>query len=373
MIEQLPKRHRLPEVVLAGCILFASIPLAPALGFVGAQGGPNPADQGQAAAALPTDVGDSRSPLIEMEEAGITRQYLADQAVQQRVKVAVAAAKKSGTDPIAAATVAKALANSKKTPESATKTGAVPVAAASPKRREVHNLIKKYFPANQLGNAMAVATCESGLSDAVGATNSDGTTDWGVFQLNDGGTLQGALGSIGVKFGSVKQARELALDTERNVKAAASIYQDRGWAPWVCAYKISVVASLYSNTPGAMDGKFDRWGKPTVPVPVVKVDPAPADKQDDKNHPVKNGKPSPKPTPTPKPTPKPTPTDDAPEPTKKPSQSPTKTPEPTPSGSNPSGAASPSNSGAQSPKSAPVKSSAAAAPSNDASTAAPTP
>ena len=125
---------------------------------------------------------------------------------------------------------------------------------------EVLALIVKYFPAAEIGNAMAVSRCESGHSNAIGALNSNGTRDWGVFQLNDGGTLQGALRRIGVAFGSTAEAQQLALDAETNVRAARVIWADRGWAPWVCAYKTGVVASLYSRTPGPMAGKYDERG-----------------------------------------------------------------------------------------------------------------
>ena len=125
---------------------------------------------------------------------------------------------------------------------------------------EVLALVRRYFPADQVGNAMAVARCESGHSNAIGATNSNGTTDWGVFQLNDGGTLQGALRRIGAPFTSIAEAQQLALDAETNVRAARTIYDSRGWAPWVCAYKTGIVASLYSNTPGPMAGRYDERG-----------------------------------------------------------------------------------------------------------------
>lgn len=121
-------------------------------------------------------------------------------------------------------------------------------------------LIVAHFPADQIGNAMAVARCESGHSNAIGAVNANGTRDWGVFQLNDGGTLQGALQRIGVAFDSTAEAQRLALGAETNVRAARTIYDSRGWAPWVCAYKTGIVAALYSRTPGPMYGRYDERG-----------------------------------------------------------------------------------------------------------------
>ena len=151
-------------------------------------------------------------------------------------------------------------------------TTAIPTAATQ-KSREIQSLVKKHFPDSQIGNAMAVAACESGHSDAIGATNSDGTTDWGAFQLNDGGTLQGSLSAIGVGFESKEKAQKLALNTSINVRAAASIYASRGWGPWVCAYKIGIVSSLYGNGKGPMYGKFNDMGVPTVKVPTITVGP----------------------------------------------------------------------------------------------------
>ncbi|MFA7265283.1 MAG: hypothetical protein WC054_03125 [Candidatus Nanopelagicales bacterium] len=135
-----------------------------------------------------------------------------------------------------------------------------PTSAQIVSQKELLALVKKTFPADQVGNAMAVAQCESGQRSIVGSTNSNGTTDWGVFQLNDGGTLQGSLRRVGVSFGSTRAAQVAALDPVTNVKAAGAIYRDRGWAPWVCAYKQQIVASLYSNEKGPMYGRYNAVG-----------------------------------------------------------------------------------------------------------------
>lgn len=127
-------------------------------------------------------------------------------------------------------------------------------------QRDLLKLVKKNFPADQVGNAMAVAQCESGQRSIVGDTNPDGTTDWGVFQLNDAGTLQSSLQRIGVKFTDLRGAQTAALNPTINVKAAGAIYRDRGWAPWVCAYKQQIVASLYTNDKGPMYGRYSAVG-----------------------------------------------------------------------------------------------------------------
>lgn len=313
MFERITRRQVLPAAAIAGGVLFASVPLTPAMGLIGVP------DVDVAAADATTDSpADARSPVVVMAAAEGQRQMLAEQQARQQA-IALRAARRQAQLLAKSNTGGSLTFNGSATVQPTTG-GAIPTTQVTAKTRQIQSLVKKYFPADQLGNAMAVSACESGHSDAKGAVNSDGTIDWGVFQLNDGGTLQGSLDAIGVSYSSTAEAQKRALDTATNVKAAASIYAERGWGPWVCAYKIGVVSALYSSTPGPMDGKFDAWGKPTVNVPVVTVDPganndpSPVDKP--------NGtKPKPKPTkkPEPKPTAKPT---SKPTPSRTPSASP---------------------------------------------------
>jgi hypothetical protein len=126
---------------------------------------------------------------------------------------------------------------------------------------EVLALVRKHFPADEVGNAMAVARCESGHANRVSSPNGNGTRDFGVFQLNDGGTIQAALRSAGVAFSDIADARSKALDPAMNVRLAREIWDSRGWQPWVCAAKIKVVAGLYQRAPGPMYGQFDELGR----------------------------------------------------------------------------------------------------------------
>ena len=126
---------------------------------------------------------------------------------------------------------------------------------------EVLELVGKYFPADQVGNAMAVARCESGHANRVSKPNGNGSRDFGVFQINDGGTIQAALRRLGVSFSDISDARGKALDTGMNVRMARTIWESRGWQPWVCAAKLKIVAGLYQKAPGPMDGKFDEVGR----------------------------------------------------------------------------------------------------------------
>ncbi len=125
---------------------------------------------------------------------------------------------------------------------------------------EVRGLVRANFPAREVGNAMAIAKCESAWTNQAGEVNEDGTRDWGLFQLNDGGTLQGALRAIDVEFNSTAQAQQLALDPDINAKAAAAIYAERGWSPWVCADNTGIVDGLYGSQPGPNNHHYDRNG-----------------------------------------------------------------------------------------------------------------
>lgn len=115
--------------------------------------------------------------------------------------------------------------------------------AGAPYDPQVLIYIHQAFPADQWDNAARVGACESGLRSVVSKPNDDGTRDWGVFQLNDGGTLQGLLS----RLGAAPDDLALSLDPRWNVAAAARLYAERGWAPWTCAYKLHLTSGLYKN------------------------------------------------------------------------------------------------------------------------------
>ncbi len=138
--------------------------------------------------------------------------------------------------------------------------GAVP-RGGSTSTSEVLDLVSAAFPADQVGNAMAVSRCESGHGNRVSKPNTNGSRDFGVFQINDGGTLQASLRAIGVGFSDITEARKKALDPAINVRLARVIWDSRGWQPWTCAAKLKIVSGLYKKSPGPMDGKFDQYGQ----------------------------------------------------------------------------------------------------------------
>jgi hypothetical protein len=103
-------------------------------------------------------------------------------------------------------------------------------------------LIEQYFPAAQWAAASAVSLCESGQRNVVSVPNTDGSRDYGIFQINNGGTLQGLLARIGPAGGGVAQA----LVADWNVRAAAQLWSERGWQPWTCARKLGLMAAAPS-------------------------------------------------------------------------------------------------------------------------------
>ena len=137
--------------------------------------------------------------------------------------------------------------------------GAVP-RGGSTSTSEVLDLVSANFPADQVGNAMAVSRCESGHGNRVSKPNTNGSRDFGVFQINDGGTLQAALRAVGVSFSDITEARKKALDPALNVRMARAIWDSRGWQPWTCAAKLKIVSGLYKKSPGPMAGKYDDYG-----------------------------------------------------------------------------------------------------------------
>ena len=99
----------------------------------------------------------------------------------------------------------------------------------NPARVKNAQTIAMVFPEEARADAIKVANCESSLVETASNRNRNGSQDWGIFQLNDGGTLQRLGGNA-----------ELARDPEWNIKAAYILYQDRGWQPWVCAKSLNL-------------------------------------------------------------------------------------------------------------------------------------
>ena len=105
-----------------------------------------------------------------------------------------------------------------------TLTIAAPADAHHISKAQVKALILDTFGPAAGPHALRIAACESEFNHRATHRNRNGTIDYGVFQLNSGGTMQ----SLGLTPAS-------ALDPVANVKAARRLYLRRGWQPWVCS------------------------------------------------------------------------------------------------------------------------------------------
>jgi len=87
------------------------------------------------------------------------------------------------------------------------------------------SLVKKYFPAKEIKNALLIIKLESkGDPNAVGKTN-----DHGLFQIH--------APSHKDKYKNIKQL----YNPEFNVKVAKIIWKQSGWRPWTTARKAGLV------------------------------------------------------------------------------------------------------------------------------------
>ena len=128
---------------------------------------------------------------------------------------------------------------------------------ATPVPAALYRLLLDTFGPAEVSNALAVARCESSWNpSAAGKVNPDGSRDWGLFQLNDHGTLQEALAASGHAAATVAAAQEAALNPAVNVAAAKTVFDRRGWTPWTCAATTGVVDGLWSQRPGPNAGRY---------------------------------------------------------------------------------------------------------------------
>ncbi len=108
--------------------------------------------------------------------------------------------------------------------------GVRPEGRPTPAQRAGLSAVLRAFPEDERRDAVRVAWCESRLDPAAVGHNGNGTSDVGLFQFNDGGTLQHYLGTT---------AR--ALDAETSARAARTYVAERGWRPWTCGRIVGAV------------------------------------------------------------------------------------------------------------------------------------
>lgn len=87
----------------------------------------------------------------------------------------------------------------------------------------IRKVFRKSLGRSAFRSALRISWRESRLlPNVVNDKNKNKTMDWGLFQLNDGGTLQYAGRKPGPK----------ALNPRKNAKAARYIVENAGWGPW---------------------------------------------------------------------------------------------------------------------------------------------
>ncbi|MCP4792544.1 MAG: hypothetical protein GY882_04345 [Actinomycetia bacterium] len=106
----------------------------------------------------------------------------------------------------------------------------------------------------QANNAVAVVFCESSLRPSSTNVNGGGSKDYGLWQFNDGGTLQGVFADVEGREPGPGEAEAVALDIGWNLAAGRTLFDQRGWRPWACASKVGVTTRLWGSTPGASWG-----------------------------------------------------------------------------------------------------------------------
>jgi len=91
------------------------------------------------------------------------------------------------------------------------------------------SLVAKYFPANQITNCLMVMRGESGGRASAIGHNNNGSTDYGLMQINSIHTKK-----VGGNLNSL-------LDPETNIRVASEIYKQQGnWSAWVVARKLNI-------------------------------------------------------------------------------------------------------------------------------------
>lgn len=98
-----------------------------------------------------------------------------------------------------------------------------PVEAHHVTRGQLEQMVAERFGPHA-AQARRIVACESTWNHRATHRNRNGTVDYGLFQLNSGGTMQ----SLGITAAQ-------ALEPQANIDAAYRLFKRRGWQPWVCS------------------------------------------------------------------------------------------------------------------------------------------
>lgn len=95
---------------------------------------------------------------------------------------------------------------------------------------EWRELVAKYFPADQVHNALRIMSAENGSGNpkVISKPNRNKTRDYGLFQVNT------------CHKSRVDGDLEKLQDAETNVRIASEIYKEQGWKPWTTHTKLGL-------------------------------------------------------------------------------------------------------------------------------------
>lgn len=86
-------------------------------------------------------------------------------------------------------------------------------------------LVARFFPENQIENALKIMTCECKSGNPVTVNDNPATGDYsvGLFQINLYGNLAKA-----------RPSEEWLKSAENNIQYASQVFSKQGWHPWSC-------------------------------------------------------------------------------------------------------------------------------------------
>lgn len=131
-----------------------------------------------------------------------------------------------------------------------------------PEAESYRAIVARYFPADQVDNALAVMSLES--QGRAGAHNTNGEDSRGLYQINVGPGANPSLASSNL------------FDPETNIRVAAQMYQERGWQPWSAARSLGMPGTtpLPGQSPTAAPAQaitaaVSAAGATETPAPIV--------------------------------------------------------------------------------------------------------
>lgn len=110
------------------------------------------------------------------------------------------------------------------TPSQPPSKGGVQDSVLNEEQQKIITYIREVF-GKDAEDAIKVARCESGLRADAQGTNSNSSTDTGVFQINS---------VHGINPAYLK-------DYRINIDVAYKMFKEQGWNPWVCVWKNGVI------------------------------------------------------------------------------------------------------------------------------------